>query len=118
MAEAFHNMGVPLVKLNRLGEAKASWTRAAPRRNPSFADAHFNLGLLLLLEGQLTEGWKEHEWRWQVPKLGVKRDFRQSQWDGGELGGKTILLHPEQGFGDAIQFMRLRRWWRHGEDGW
>ena len=27
-------------------------------------------------------------------------------WQGEDLHGKTILLHPEQGFGDAIQFIR------------
>jgi hypothetical protein len=27
-------------------------------------------------------------------------------WDGADLGGRTILLHAEQGLGDTIQFMR------------
>jgi len=27
-------------------------------------------------------------------------------WDGGELNGKRIVLHNEQGFGDVIQFVR------------
>jgi hypothetical protein len=27
-------------------------------------------------------------------------------WDGSPLNGRTILLHAEQGFGDAIQFVR------------
>jgi ADP-heptose:LPS heptosyltransferase len=30
----------------------------------------------------------------------------QPQWDGSDLRGKTILLHNEQGLGDAIQFIR------------
>jgi hypothetical protein len=27
-------------------------------------------------------------------------------WDGGDLNGRTILLHQEQGYGDMIQFVR------------
>src|SRR5262249_35832029 len=34
------------------------------------------------------------------------RGFAQPQWRGEPLGGKTILLHAEQGFGDTIQFLR------------
>jgi hypothetical protein len=29
------------------------------------------------------------------------------EWDGSSPGGKTILLYTEQGFGDAIQFVRF-----------
>src|SRR5215472_10179083 len=35
-----------------------------------------------------------------------KRDFARPQWCGEPLGGKTILLQAEQGFGDTIQFCR------------
>ena len=35
-----------------------------------------------------------------------RRNFPQPQWDGGPLEGHTLLLHTEQGFGDAIQFIR------------
>jgi hypothetical protein len=35
-----------------------------------------------------------------------RRKFRQPQWDGGDLAGRTIHLHAEQGFGDTIQFIR------------
>ena len=34
------------------------------------------------------------------------RPFPQPRWDGGPLGGKTILLHAEQGLGDTLQFIR------------
>src|SRR4028118_2391348 len=35
-----------------------------------------------------------------------RHDFQQPVWDGKDLQGKTILLCPEQGLGDAIQFIR------------
>jgi hypothetical protein len=34
------------------------------------------------------------------------RNFKEPQWRGESLAGKTILLHAEQGFGDSIQFIR------------
>ena len=36
-----------------------------------------------------------------------QRDFAQPLWLGeGDIAGKTILLHAEQGYGDTIQFVR------------
>ena len=35
-----------------------------------------------------------------VPDLPIPR------WNGEELNGKAIVLYPEQGLGDAIQFTR------------
>jgi hypothetical protein len=32
--------------------------------------------------------------------------FGQPAWDGSPLGGRTILLHAEQGLGDTLQFIR------------
>jgi len=34
------------------------------------------------------------------------RNFTKPQWDGRALEGRTLLLHAEQGLGDAIQFIR------------
>jgi hypothetical protein len=32
--------------------------------------------------------------------------FSQPRWDGGNLNGRTILLHAEAGLGDSLQFVR------------
>ncbi len=73
---------------------------------------HCNLGMCLLLQGEYASGWGEYEWRW---KCGDGSDpcgrFAQPLWDGGDLAGRTILLHAEQGFGDTIQFIPLLRDW-------
>ena len=45
------------------------------------------------------------EWRLKIPAL--SRGFPQPQWDGAPAPGKTILVHAEAGYGDAIQFVRL-----------
>ena len=72
------------------------------------AEAQMNRGISLLHLGRLKEGWPAYEWRWRHPRLALDgRGFAQPQWTGAEpLAGKTILLHNEQGFGDALQFGR------------
>ena len=95
--------------LNDKGELDKALTacRQAIALKPSYAEAHFNLALMLLRMGDFYNGWKEHEWRWEWKGFSSpRRNFSQPQWNGGSLEGHTILLHTEQGFGDAIQFIR------------
>jgi hypothetical protein len=56
--------------------------------------------------GNLREGWKEYEWRRQCPDAVAPRAFSRPQWRGEAIDGKTILIFPEQGLGDAIHFVR------------
>ncbi len=74
---------------------------------PNHAEAHWNRGLLLLLRGDLTNGWREYEWRWRKRDFtSPTRNFHQPAWRGEDINGKTILIHAEQGFGDTLQFCR------------
>ena len=74
---------------------------------PQLPILHWGLALALLTSGDLARGWREFEWRLKVPQLHLSRDFSQPQWSGAEdLHARTILLHAEGGFGDAIQFCR------------
>jgi tetratricopeptide (TPR) repeat protein len=106
-AEAFVNRGVTLYDLKRFDEASGSYDRAIALR-PEYADAHFLKGLSSLVTGDLARGWIEYEWRRKAAVAGITpRDFPQPLWLGdGDIAGKTILLHSEQGFGDSIQFCR------------
>jgi hypothetical protein len=93
-----------LQDLGRLDEALDCFRRATR----SDADYHKALaceGMLQLLRGNFAEGWPKYEARWGIGDL-PPRNFRQQQWQGEPLAGKTILLHAEQGFGDTIQFLR------------
>lgn len=69
-------------------------------------DAHVNRAMILLDRGDFREGWREYEYRWQRPAF-KKRSFGKPQWGGESLEGKRILLHMDQGYGDAIQFARF-----------
>ena len=61
-----------------------------------------------MLDGAFEEGWREYEWRRRIPEIGV-RSFDAPPWDGAPLKGKTLLIHAEQGLGDALQFIRYAR---------
>jgi len=105
-AEASANLGLALLDTGRPEHAIASCRRALSLR-PHAAPTHWTLALALLATGQFEEGWKEHEWRWQCSAFpSPPRNFSRPLWDGSSIRGGAILLHAEQGFGDAIQFLR------------
>jgi tetratricopeptide (TPR) repeat protein len=105
--DALNNRGVVLRDLNRPVEALASYDRALSI-DPDNAETHSNRSCLRLLLGDLDRGWEEFEWRWRVRDFARwRRGFAEPLWHGDEpLEGRTILLHAEQGFGDAIQLAR------------
>jgi tetratricopeptide (TPR) repeat protein len=75
--------------------------------DPGLVEAHVNLGMQLLLAGRLPEGWREFEWRLRYPEYSdADAAAAAPRWDGSALDGRAILLDAEQGFGDALQFLR------------
>lgn len=105
--EAFGGRGNALQGLNRHEEALASYLRAL-EVDPGDAETHWNEALVRLALGDYARGWEKYEWRWRSPALGMApRRSDKPLWLGCEdLAGKTILLHAEQGYGDAIQAIR------------
>ncbi len=106
LPELHNNLGNVARELGNVHDAVASYRHAIALR-PDFADAHWNLSQGLLTLGVFEEGWREYEWRWKRPAFtSPRRDFPIPLWDGGEAGGRSLLIHAEQGMGDAIQFVR------------
>jgi Flp pilus assembly protein TadD len=105
-AEAHSNLGNALKNLGRLKEAIGAHNTAIGYQ-PDYAQGHFNLGIALLLNGAVSHGWAEYEWRWRrKEQQATPRRFAKPQWQGEEVKGRTVLLHAEQGLGDTIQFCR------------
>lgn len=108
-ADAHLNLALVLRLAMRLEDSIAA-SRAALELKPSLAEAHTNLGFCLLITGRLQEGFAEYEWRTRMKDFpSPKRSFVAPQWAGGDPAGKTLLIHDEQGVGDAIQFVRYAR---------
>ncbi|MEO8303885.1 MAG: DUF5672 family protein [Betaproteobacteria bacterium] len=105
-AVAWNNLGLALQERNDFTDAIAAFRRAIAI-TPDFARAHWNLSLALLDDGQFLEGFREYDWRLAIDELGRDRHpFAGPAWDGASPQGKTILIHAEQGLGDALQFAR------------
>ncbi|MGH7178246.1 MAG: tetratricopeptide repeat protein [Tepidisphaeraceae bacterium] len=101
-----NNLGIAHVYAARHPEARRAFERAI-QTEPEFAEAHVSLAIVLLMLGELQEGWREHEWRWSTRNFTTpRRNFSRPQWTGQDLTGRTILLHAEQGYGDTFQFIR------------
>jgi tetratricopeptide (TPR) repeat protein len=102
--DAHANLGAALHDLGQFDEAIASLERAI-QLNPQANFPHYNLALSLLQRGDYERGLAEYEHR--AYAVASRQRFAMPPWDGRELGGKTILLHAEGGFGDVIQFARF-----------
>jgi cytochrome c-type biogenesis protein CcmH/NrfG len=128
-----NNLGVALREAGRLAEAEQAFRRAPPepealvnlssvqkergafvaaeatlrqalRIAPDNPVLHYNWSLLLLLLGRVEEAWDGWEQRFRAGA--VPGRFAEPQWQGDPLGERALLVHSEQGLGDAIQFAR------------
>lgn len=100
---ALYTLGLALKDLGRLDEAIGAY-QAIAARDPDFAEARYGEGYARLLAGDFAGGWPLYEWRRGLFPQRVA--YREPQWTGQDIAGKTLLIHAEQGIGDTIQFVR------------
>lgn len=105
-ADVYTNLGLTYRSLGRNVEALASFRQSLARK-PGDPAATFGLAFVHLSLGELAVGWPLYEARFDEPTLKVgKRSWHVPRWTGEPLSGKTLLVHAEQGLGDAIHFCR------------
>ncbi|HEX7935892.1 MAG TPA: tetratricopeptide repeat-containing glycosyltransferase family protein [Paraburkholderia sp.] len=113
-AQAHANLGVVVKDQGSLGEAERH-LRQAMALDPSNRGARASLSQILLAAGRYEEAWPYFEDRWanfvntdgqpasQPPQLPLPH------WKGESTdvaGGARLLVLPEQGHGDSLQFVR------------
>lgn len=103
--------GTVLQWCGRHDEAFGEFDRAIAL-NPNQAEAWVEKAMLMLLLGDLPNGFALYEWRWRTmawdesPRR-IARVYTRPVWLGEtDIAGKTLLVYAEQGYGDAIHFCR------------
>ena len=106
VAEVLVNRGNAFLQMLDLSAALWDFEQAIVF-NPEYSTAFWCKAVLKILLGDYLEGWRLFEWRWRDEQKQQLRVFSQPLWLGAEcVAGKTVLVYPEQGLGDFIQFCR------------
>ena len=103
--EYVHDYGVALISQGDMERGIPQFRRACGMQ-PNRADFWHHLAIMLVLDGQLQEGWDLMKWRMKVPGVTSTFPRPEAYWEGQELTGKIITVRSEQGWGDTIQFAR------------
>lgn len=101
-------LGTLLADVGRLKESE-KFERRAVELAPDYPAFRHDLALNLLAQGRYREAWPLYAARADVQSLngGFPRQVPSQRWRGEPLEGKHIVVLPEQGFGDQIQFVRF-----------
>lgn len=105
-ATALSHRGDAQRALLQLEAAIESYGRAMALK-PDDALFRLNQAIVKLQSGDFAGGWPLYEWRTQTEDAGSPRVYAEPVWTGaGDISGKTLFVHYEQGLGDTIQFSR------------
>jgi Tetratricopeptide repeat len=95
------------ILLHNMGDGKAALRELnrAVELSPENAKTIWNRAVVALSNGDLRNGFADHEARRDIAELAPRR-FPMPSWSGERISGRTILVHAEQGFGDTLHFAR------------
>lgn len=105
-AGVHHNIGMAYYHLQEFAKAEVHLEKSVELRDNVAANRN-DLAMTKLALGKLVEGLADFEVRWATLHKCNVWDSGVAEWKGEPLGGKSILIHHEQGFGDSIMLSRL-----------
>lgn len=105
--------GMALLRNNQFEEALIDFDNAIYYL-PDCKYAHWNRATALLSLGRYEEGFREHDWAWQLfdwrgfgpVRDDIDRIKHLPIWSGEDISGQSLLVYHELGFGDGIQTLR------------
>ena len=112
-----YNLGAAHQRLADPAGAEALF-RQALALDPRHVHARAFLGLALLTQGRMAEGFAAYDaWR-EIPEMQGKAapHFGVPHWSGEPVAGKNVAIWGEEGFGDQIMYARFAA--RLREVGW
>jgi tetratricopeptide (TPR) repeat protein len=106
--DAYANLGVILKETNK-PQWSLKYFETALRLDPKHTNANVDYAIALLLLGNYKKGLAHYQYRIKMqeflPKL-ADLDVKKFYKKGTSIEQKRVLVYAEQGFGDAIQFVR------------
>lgn len=104
-AKIYLNLGL-IAEVEESDKEKGYYQKAISLQ-PDLVEAHLNLGMFYLNEQNYQQGWLEYAWRLKMTGFkNLSKIYTKPCWQGEDLSNKTLLIVCEQGYGDAIQFIR------------
>jgi tetratricopeptide (TPR) repeat protein len=113
-SDSYNNLGNVLREIGMFDGARNSYDAAIKtsrkfrkKDHTTYSLARLNRAMLYLLQGKFRDGFIDYEYRKSGSHYLGRRHQKMALWAGNEsLSNKTILVIPEQGLGDIIQFCR------------